>query len=153
MSAKVVWVAMGLTDLLWVGGGAVVWLAGTPKLRLSVAPGRHASRVRKREEPWQPGRAGWSGGMGRMGQEEDHYPITRRASGRRGRRVGRQRLEGARAPFGEHLNHRKCGKRAGVPPFFLKRGESAVRGALVAQRPAGGLTATWGCSSVSGVGH
>ena len=39
MSAKVVWVAMGLMVLLWVGGVGERWLVGTPKLRLSVAPG------------------------------------------------------------------------------------------------------------------
>jgi len=36
MRTKVVWVAMGL---VWAAGMAQGWLAGTPKLRLSVAPG------------------------------------------------------------------------------------------------------------------
>ena len=39
MSAKVVWVAMGLMGLLWVGGVGERWLLGTRELRLSVAPG------------------------------------------------------------------------------------------------------------------
>ena len=49
---------------------------------------------------------------------------TRHASGRR---VGRRRLEGASAPFGQGCNRPKWGERAGVPPFSQKGG-ARVRG-------------------------
>ena len=201
MSAKVVWVAMGLMGLVWLAGAVQEWLPGTPKLRLSVARGRHASRasafavrrITRQEEggavaPRAQGVVRGDGTHGTNGTDgtggrpvSDHASrgscelraagcepggksrksvqqattrgllfsrVTRHASGRRGRRVGRRRLEGARAPFGEHRSRRKWGERAGGPLFFLKKGEARVPVGLMARAGACGEVGPAGMSDV-----
>ena len=56
-------------------------------------------------------------------------PVTRQEEGDGARAGGGP--TGASAPFRQGRNRRKWGERAGVPPFFLKRGELGVREGLM----------------------
>jgi len=124
MCRKAVWLIGALMGLVWLGGVAVAWLPGTPKLRLSVAAGA----------------LGVVPGHGRHGTDETHGtgadPITRHAS--RVRAGGKVRvLAGARwGPV--HCPERMAidvsgGSAPGSPLFSLKRGESRVRRGLMAR--------------------
>ena len=81
MCRKVVWLMAGLMGLVWLGGVAEGWAAGTPKLRLSVAPGAQ-------------GVVRGHGTHGTDGTDRGGLRITRHASGRRRGGVGRGGLLG-----------------------------------------------------------
>ena len=156
MSAKVAWMVAALVGLVWVRGVAMVWLAGTPKLRLSVAPGAlGVVRGEHRLEACATGRGKEAGGVVRG--DETHGTYGTNGTDRSGLRITRHvpasritrqedgegaRAEGgpmgASAPLGMGGSRRKCGKCAGVPPFFFKKGGGA------------GSRRTYGVAAVAG---
>jgi len=79
----------------------------------------HASRVTRHASRRGRGRGGQGGVWG--GGRSDHASRVTRQRERERSRVGGGPL-GAGAPPGTDRNRRKWGERAGVPPFFFKKG-------------------------------
>jgi len=151
MISKVVWVVAGLMGLVWPVGVIQGSVPGTPKLRLSVAPGARGV---------VPGHGthgtNETNGTGRGGVRITRHVRPRSPYGesrvkRKGRRCGPRGAQQAWGPaFGTDGSRRKWGERAGGPLFFLKKGGRGFEGDL--RRGAGGAWG-WGLNRSKSQGY